>query len=380
MKNKPKNKKVGKTVSTVIVCLLVLLLMPAAIFLSSFDWHTGSLNFSGGLGSISQSGEGFLKENKKQDWDYFDDTVMVGDSITYGMALYGYLDFNHVFAKIGLHQSTALTSKCVYTSKTQGYSISEALKKAKPGKIIVTLGINAIYSYKTDSFYDNYRALLSKMKKASPDSIIIIQSIFPVTQSWAVNNGKPNCNNYIAYANQRLSELANDEGFYFLYTYEALADEQGFLKSQYSGDGIHLSRKGYEAVFDYILSHPTRSSGEFTKIGAITPPAPQYSTTSKVTMPSIGNISNTSSDNDSSSSIFTSSDYSNSATSPSETQSDISSSDYLQNSTSSSVTDEPNSSSSTSSDPILNTDTPASSQPQQNSSDTDTRRKNQRLS
>ena len=286
MENLTKNKR-GSMVPTVIVCILLVICATAALLLSNYDWHEDYIIGGGNVGPSAEIGDAISKRPEPEDWDYFDDTVMVGDSITYGMASYGYLNFNHVFAKIGLHQGTALTSKCVYTSKTNGYSISDALAIARPGKIYVTLGINAIYSYQSDWFYDNYRALLTKIKAASPDSIIIIQSIFPVTERWAINNSKPNCHKNIAYANQKLSELAKEEGCLFLHTYEDLTDENGFLKTEYSGDGIHLSRKGYETVFNYILTHPVESSGEFTKIGAVTPPAPQVSTQSQVSMPEL---------------------------------------------------------------------------------------------
>ena len=292
MENQTKNKR-GSMVPNVIVCVLLVISATAAVLLSGYDWHDDYIIGGGNIGHSAEIGDAISKTSKAEDWDYFDDTVMVGDSITYGMASYGYLDFNHVFAKIGLHQGTALTSKCVYTSKTNGYSIADALKTAKPGKIYVTLGINAIYNYKADWFYDNYRALLNKIKAASPDSVIIIQSIFPVTEKWAINNGKPNCNQHIAYANQKLSELAKEENCLFLHTYEDLTDENGFLKTEFSGDGIHLSRKGYETVFNYILTHPVKSSGKFTEIGAITPPTPQVSTTSKVSMPELEEISST---------------------------------------------------------------------------------------
>ncbi len=288
MENQTKNKR-GSMVPTIVVCILLVICATAAILLSGYDWHDDYI-IGGGNANIGHSAEiggAISKTDKAEDWDYFDDTVMVGDSITYGMASYGYLNFNHVFAKIGLHQGTALTSKCVYTSKTNGYSISDALKIVKPGKIYVTLGINAIYSYKADWFYNNYRALINKIKNASPESAIIIQSIFPVTQNWAINNGKPNCNQYIAYANQKLSELAKEENCLFLHTYEDLTDENGFLKPEFSGDGIHLSRKGYEAVFNYILTHPVKSNGKFTQIGAIRPPAPQVSANSQVSMPEL---------------------------------------------------------------------------------------------
>lgn len=277
-------------IATIVVCALVIISVSLAIFLSGFDWHSESV--LGGFAPIGHSASigDAIPEAEKEDWDYFDDTVFVGDSITYGMASYGYLSFNHVFAKIGLHQGTALTSKCVYTSKTNTHTIFDALEMAKPGKVIVTLGINAIYSYKEDYFYNNYRSLINKIKAATPDSKIIIQSIFPVTETYAERNGRPDYNQHIAYANRELAKLSKELDCYFLHTYEKLTDENGYLQSKFSGDGLHLSRDGYTAVFDYILSHPIVSSGYFTEIGAVRPPYIP-STSSQVELPDIGTVS-----------------------------------------------------------------------------------------
>ncbi len=285
-----KEEQRTKNIITVIVCVLFVATLGLAIFLSGFDWH--SENIFGGFAPVGTSASisGAIPEsNQKEEWDYFDDTVFVGDSITFGMASYGYLSYDHVFAKIGLHQGTALSSSCVYTSKTQSYTIAEALKMAKPGKVIITLGINAIYNYNHDSFYEQYEELINKIKKATPDSKIIIQSVFPVAEYWAKNMGKPDYNKYIAYANQKLYDLAEKNECYFLYTYEKLTDDDGYLLTQYSGDGIHLSRDGYTAVFDYILTHPIVSSGYFTEIGAVRPPVVNNSST--VSMPELSSTS-----------------------------------------------------------------------------------------
>lgn len=284
MKKKAKsNKNLYNNILTIIMCALAIICVPITVFLSNYDWHN---SMPGGLSPVGAELEisgNVSQANRAEDWDYFDDAVMVGDSITYGMASYGYLTFDHVFAKIGLHQSTALSTKCVYTSKTTSYKIEDAVKMAKPGKIFITLGINAIYNYKSDSFYDDYRKVIKRIKEASPESVIIVQSIFPVTEHWAIQNNKPFCNEYIAYANKQLSVLAKEEDCYYLHTYEALTDVNGFLLSEYSGDGIHLSSKGYDKVFNYILTHPIKSSGKFTKIGAIRPPV--VYTSSQVSMP-----------------------------------------------------------------------------------------------
>lgn len=289
-----KSTKVNN-ILTVIACLLVIASIASAIFLSGFDWHHDPiLSGAANNGNFAELSGTIPTADKKEDWDYFDDTVFVGDSISYGIASYGYSTFDHVFAKVGLSQHSALTSKCVYTSRTSSMTIADALEKAKPGKVILTIGINIIYSYKSDAFYDDYRKLVEKIQKATPKSKIIIQSILPVTQRWANSNGKPNCHQAIIYANQKLFEIAKEMDCYFLHSFEDLCDENGFMISEYSSDGLHLSRKGYEKMFDHILSRPIKSSGKFTKIGAVKPPVVYSPNSSTVSLPELEDISSNS--------------------------------------------------------------------------------------
>ncbi len=373
-----KNTQKTNNIITIIVCVLVAIFASLAIFLSGFDWHNESIlgNAPGGNNVAGLSGTVPLSDKKADFDEYFEDTVFVGDSITYGVAMYGYTSFNHVFAKVGLSQNTALYTRCVYTSKTVSYTIENALKMAKPGKVILTIGINAINSYKSDAFYSDYRKLIGKIKSATPDSVIIVQSILPVTANWAANNGKSNCNQYIIHANQKLYELAKEEGCYFLHTFEDLCDEQGFLLKKYSGDGIHLNRSGYEKMFDHILSRPVKSSGEFTKIGAITPPVIYNPNSSNVSMPdlntqsSVAGIESSVSSNESSvvgdESSNISADTSDVSTSSSENESDVQS-DLSQGDESDTSLPDENPQVSTSSGGQQDDNKPSQNKPNQNS-------------
>jgi len=362
-KHTAKEIALKKNIITGVVCLLVVITTALAIFLSGYDWHLQSLTGSlGPIGTAATIGDA-LPKGEKEDWDYFDDTVFVGDSHCYAMAAYGYLSYNHVFAKIGLHQNTALYTKCVYTSKTTSYTIAEAVGMAKPGKIIVNLGINSILSYNQDYFYSNYRAFINKIREASPDSKIIIQSIFPVTQSWALKNGHADYNHYIAYANRELAKLSKELDCSFLHTYEILTDENGYLQAKYTSDGLHLSREGYSAVFDYILSHPIVSSGYFTEIGAVRPPVIP-TTSSQVTLPELDTSSGISQQE-------TVSGISESET-ESDTSSDSASSDLSSSDTSSEQGSSDAQTGPVSPDESLSTSSESAEIPSQNISDTQT--------
>lgn len=64
------------------------------------------------------------------DTSFFDDALFIGDSITTGLYLYGYLDPSLVYAKLGLAPSTALESEI------DGETIDSKIKTNNPKKYI----------------------------------------------------------------------------------------------------------------------------------------------------------------------------------------------------------------------------------------------------
>ena len=106
-----------------------------------------------------------------------------------------------------------------------------------------------------DYFISNYEELISRAKEASPDTIIIVESIFPVDSRYnnasSLNNTKINNYNYY------LAEVCERQGVYFLNTAEVLKNSEGYLRSEYcyQSDGIHLTPDGNIALIDYVRRH-----------------------------------------------------------------------------------------------------------------------------
>ena len=99
-----------------------------------------------------------------------------------------------------------------------------------------------------------YTKLVNKIKNASPDTKIILQSIYPVARNWektkSINNER------IRAANGWVQQVAEDCGIYYLDTISVLADEEGYLPEAYqNGDGIHLNANSCGIVLDYIRTH-----------------------------------------------------------------------------------------------------------------------------
>lgn len=196
-----------------------------------------------------------LKETNDMGSNYIDETIFYGDSITFNFFYYGQLKQSNVWAMSSLTPESALTLKVPFYKYNDEISLIDGLKKYKPKRIIITLGANAVAVTTKDFFISSYEELIKKAKEASPETTIIVQSIFPVdnryNSSKSLNNVKINNYNYY------LAEMCERNGVYFLNTEEVLKDTEGYLIKSYcySSDGIHLLPSGNIAVINYIRKH-----------------------------------------------------------------------------------------------------------------------------
>ena len=135
-------------------------------------------------------------------------------------------------------------------------TIEEAAQRKQPEIMVITLGVNGV-SYmhdKEDYFISVYTKLVNKIKNASPNTKIILQSIYPVARNWektkSINNER------IRAANVWIRTVAQDCGVYYLDTISVLEDEEGFLPESYqNGDGIHFNAHSCSIVLEYIRTH-----------------------------------------------------------------------------------------------------------------------------
>ncbi len=155
------------------------------------------------------------------------------------------LDFN---------TSTAETSLLSQDGKAQ--SIVDIVALKKPKYLLISIGLNNGVEHCTEQkFKEYYTKLIDAVKEASPETKIILQSVFPVSRK--VSFSEPDkSNKKIDEANEWIEQLCNSLSVKYLNTAEVLKGTGGSLKSEYdSGDGIHLNEKGYNEVVTYIRTH-----------------------------------------------------------------------------------------------------------------------------
>lgn len=153
------------------------------------------------------------------------------------------------------------TVKILYPETGEELLIWEAAKKAQPEYLVITLGVTGGVSLdlSRDAFLKLYRFLLDKILEASPNTKIIVQSIYPVNK---VNSYEKTITNAkIKVYNGYIVDLAKEyhmagKQVFYADTFSVLLDNEGYLPVEYGvGDGLHISQEGYEVILKYLRTH-----------------------------------------------------------------------------------------------------------------------------
>ncbi|MBQ5795746.1 MAG: SGNH/GDSL hydrolase family protein [Kiritimatiellae bacterium] len=194
--------------------------------------------------------------------EYLDKIIFLGDSTTYGIGVYYGLGYTELCppSQVWTPASGTLTlsyyniATVVYPETGEEISITEAVERAKPEYLMLTLGVNGISFMDEEWFIRDYTALIELIRDASPDTKIILNSIYPVAASYPnqddINNDKINA------ANRWIERIAEDTGCRYLYSFESLVGSDGNLPEEsQNGDGLHLTGEAFTTVMQYIRTH-----------------------------------------------------------------------------------------------------------------------------
>ena len=201
-----------------------------------------------------------LPETPDAGMEYQDKIIFVGDSLTAHLINRGVLTGGTGTKQVWrtennmMNLNSEITSaKIIYLETGEKMTVAEAAALAKPEIMVITLGTDWGVSYLSESEFKAYYAVLVKdIQAASPDTKIILQSIFPVTEDCVTLN-----NIKIDTANGWVWDVAAENGCRYLDTQSVLKDGTGCLKKEYcsSADGIHLNKEAYEVILAYIRTH-----------------------------------------------------------------------------------------------------------------------------
>ena len=201
-----------------------------------------------------------LTETSDAGMTYQDKIIFVGDSLTAHLINRGVLTGGTNTKQVWRCENNMMNlnsevtaAKIIYPETGEKMTVAQAAAKAKPEIMIITLGTDWGVSYLSEEeFKSCYTDLIKGIQAASPNTKIILQSIFPVTQSCTtLDNAK------IDTANKWVKAIAAESGCRYLDTQTVLKDDKNCLKAEYcnSNDGIHMGKNAYEVILQYIRTH-----------------------------------------------------------------------------------------------------------------------------
>ena len=132
----------------------------------------------------------------------------------------------------------------------------EAVERAQPRVLVLSFGLNGItrWSRNTDAFLRNYRALIDGVLARSPNTKIILQSVYPIGENDCFSLPVHTLNAQIATLNGHIESLSKEyENVDYINTAVLLADASGALSPEYDiGDGIHLTNEAYRIILRFL--------------------------------------------------------------------------------------------------------------------------------
>ena len=210
--------------------------------------------------------DAFAESVDNDSQDIIDEFVFLGESTTYHLKSRGVLSGGTQTKQVWAPKSGTLmldpsTYNCriIYPETDEELDLSEALKRKKPKYILLTFGLNGATKHVSrgeDYFKSCYSRLISTINSASPETVVILQSCFPVGKGMDMSSHSVSVstlNQYIDTLNTWTRELASELSIKYLNTAPLLKDSEGFLKNEFQADdGYHLTREAYLEILNYI--------------------------------------------------------------------------------------------------------------------------------
>lgn len=206
-----------------------------------------------------------LQKSENIGQGYLNNCVFLGDSRTVAMVNFACVNDDDALAQIGISHMAYMKNTFTNNAGKQ-YTLKSYLASHQKPVIYISLGVNGMNGISEEDYEKSFTNLIDYCIEAAPDSSIVLMSIWPVDDNGPYKKSVQNA--WISKYNDFLFELAKEKKIHFLNINEILTSDSGQIKAEYdAGDGLHYNKKAYDAIMDYIISHPVPGvsvDGEYT--------------------------------------------------------------------------------------------------------------------
>ena len=187
------------------------------------------------------------------DDSYFSDAVFIGDSRMEGFRNQSGITQGTFLTGVGMDVSNIFDTPYINLYNEQ-ITVFQALYNTNYKKVYVMLGTNNLGEPDFDDFKDKYRVCLGEIRKMLPDAIIYVISVAYVEESKVEDTTYVN-NQNIDTVNDKILELCEDTGYYFVNINEVLSVGNHSLVEGATSDGVHMYETYCKIWLDYLKNH-----------------------------------------------------------------------------------------------------------------------------
>lgn len=132
----------------------------------------------------------------------------------------------------------------------------DIVTKLKPEHLFIKIGINDIVErVPLSKVKANYITLLDRIKTASPNTAVYIQSTLPTRNLKSFFRTSKDINRIVMKLNRFLKTQAKERKITFIDLYPDFADENNEMKQELTTDGVHLNEAGYAVWKKHLAKH-----------------------------------------------------------------------------------------------------------------------------
>lgn len=198
---------------------------------------------------------GRVAESASVEEEWFSDAVFVGDSRTDGLKLYSGIKSASFISHQGLSVFTIGDKECIELNGSKVTALT-ALGQRQWSKVYLMLGINEL-GYSSEAYEEAYTKLVQRIKEIQPNATIYLQTVLPVNEPLAQSKGISSAitNARVILFNEVIARVAESEETALVDVAEAFWTSEGCMSEDNTSDGVHLTRQGYVAWFEYLKCH-----------------------------------------------------------------------------------------------------------------------------
>lgn len=197
-----------------------------------------------------------VPENGRVDDSYFSDAVFVGDSRTEGLRMYsGISPSPKFFTGVGLTVTKVFSDQIVQLNG-QWLTVADALRQADYNKVYIMLGMNELGWVYESVYAQDYGRIIDVIRETHPDATIYVQSIIPVSK-WkdTTDPDRIYTNANVVRLQKVLCEMCEEKNVHYVNVAEVMQDENGYLFSEATEDGMHLTQEYCKIWAEYLRTH-----------------------------------------------------------------------------------------------------------------------------